>query len=195
MNWLAHVSLSPHTAPQQQLGNLVADLVKGRVWDGASSGVIQGLADHQRIDLFTDAQPVVKRSRMRLGEKGRLRGVALDIVYDHFLTRHWESFFPEPLSVFSERFYKQVRGIVQESPQEVQSFVLKLVSYDYLRAYTEPLDVLESFYRMDRRLSERLRKVELVSSYFPAFEKNYEGIEEDFLEFFPQLMKHVEARD
>ncbi len=195
MNWLAHVSLSPHSSPAHQLGNLVADLVKGRVWDGAASEIAQGMALHQRIDLFTDVHPVVRQSQARLGASGRLRGVVVDILYDHFLTRHWDTFFELPLDVFVDAFYREARLLVRDCPPDVERFVIRLIMSDYLRAYAEPSGVLESLSRVDTRLSERLRKVELTSSYFPAFEKNYRGLEQDFLTFFPSLIQDLGRSD
>ncbi|MGL4552092.1 MAG: ACP phosphodiesterase, partial [Gemmataceae bacterium] len=65
MNWLAHALLSPPD-PEVRLGNLLADLVKGRDRHPMGEPFRRGIALHQRIDRFTDAHPVVHRSIARL---------------------------------------------------------------------------------------------------------------------------------
>jgi len=49
-------------------GNLLADLVKGRDRAAMSARFLNGVRQHQAIDVFTDSHPIVHRSRARLGD-------------------------------------------------------------------------------------------------------------------------------
>jgi len=91
MNWLAHVFLSENHI-EHQLGNLLTDPLKGKAWEGASTRIHAGIKMHMRIDSFTDTHPLVSESKKILTPRGHLKGVVLDILYDHFLSLHWNSY-------------------------------------------------------------------------------------------------------
>src|SRR5437868_12558243 len=65
MNWLAHVFLSEPDV-ECRLGNLLADLVKGKARQAMSPRFRRGLACHQAIDAFTDYHPVAGLSKTPL---------------------------------------------------------------------------------------------------------------------------------
>jgi acyl carrier protein phosphodiesterase len=62
MNWLAHAFLSPPNA-DFRLGNLLADIVKGRDLDGMPPDFLAGARSHKAIDAFTGSHPVQRRGR------------------------------------------------------------------------------------------------------------------------------------
>lgn len=86
MNWLAHVF---HSEPEVEfrLGNPLADIVRGKELRRMSPGFRLGALRHRQIDAFTDAHPVVKRSRSRVSP-----GFAADFAV----------FFPELQTVVDE---------------------------------------------------------------------------------------------
>ena len=103
MNWLAHVFLSQKNI-EHQLGNLLTDPLKAKAWDGASDAFYRGIENHLRIDAFTDAHAIVSRSKKLLTPRGHLKGVVLDILYDHFLSLHWDTYCNIPREKFLEDF-------------------------------------------------------------------------------------------
>ena len=56
MNHLAHLFLAAPTA-ESLIGNLSGDFVKGAIGDRFPPGIAAGIAQHRRIDAFTDAHP------------------------------------------------------------------------------------------------------------------------------------------
>lgn len=190
MNWLAHVTLSPPNC-EMQLGNLLADLLKGRKWPEMSENLGAGIKLHYRIDHYTDSHELWKRSCRRLSERGYLRGVVIDVVYDHFLTKHWRNFATQSMRDFLDHFYLETRQYTEGLPDDACAFVESVVESDRLGRYGDPTSVHRAMERIDERLSERIRRRETTSQYIPLLADAYDGIEADFLEFFPQLMAHA----
>jgi acyl carrier protein phosphodiesterase len=65
MNWLAHLYLSEDDI-EYRIGNVIADWVKGEARLQFVDGIQRGLECHKAIDLFTDAHPIVARSKARI---------------------------------------------------------------------------------------------------------------------------------
>ena len=57
MNYLAHIFLSENDI-YFQLGNYLADRLKGRAWEDAHPNIIKGMQTHKIIDKFTDEHPL-----------------------------------------------------------------------------------------------------------------------------------------
>ena len=186
MNWLAHVFLSDKDI-NHRIGNLVTDLVKARPWDGISDAALKGIETHQLIDSYTDSHPVVKRSMERLGERGRLRSVSIDILYDHMLTKNWARFSSISLNEFLRDFSTELESEIPKHPEEIQEFLTSIMNRNRLGLYGDMLGVRNALERIDTRLSERVIKVERASQYFDLIQEHYAALEFDFLEFFPQL--------
>ncbi len=190
MNWLAHLFLSPCNT-DCQLGNLLADRLKGRADASVSEAFQQGLQLHKVIDAFTDSHPVVSESKARLGDKGVLKPVVIDLVYDHCLSRLWPEFADTDLRCFLDDFYASTprsTSVVNE-----EKFVRRLIQYDVLASYGDWDGLTLTFLRMDTRLSQRLAEREKVSDYLPVVAREREHIENDFIAFFPELQQHVQT--
>ena len=126
MNWLAHVFLSEPDV-EFQLGNLLADVVRGPQRDGMSASFVRGAACHKAIDAFTDAHPVVKRSRARIGnEYRRFSGVLVDMFYDYFLARDWERYSSMTLDAYTSAFYASVQAHAIELPPDARTLLERM---------------------------------------------------------------------
>jgi len=191
MNWLAHVLLSPNNI-DFQLGNYLADPLKGQVWDEASQDLRAGIQTHISIDSFTDSHPLVSRSKSRLRPKGLLKPVIIDLTYDYLLTQHWDRFCTISQREFLDSFNQAGEHRALSFPSKPQELILNLTQNDRLNRYNTLEELLYGFQRIDTRLSPRLRAKELASGYYADVLTNLEGIEEDFLEFFPSLVEYIE---
>ena len=187
MNYLAHTLLSK--APiDYRLGNLLADPLKGRAWEKATPLHQEGMKMHKIIDAYTDVHPCVRASQSRLGERRYLKGVIIDIVYDHFLSQHWERYVEQDIELYIKVFYTEASENLQQMPDKAVDFVQSLINYNVLMSYQDFSNLENTFRRIDQRLSARLRAKETASSYFPVIKKHYGAIENDFLGFFPDLI-------
>ena len=190
MNWLAHVFLSENHI-ENQLANILADPLKGKAWEGATLRFKKGLKNHQLIDSFTDSHPMVKQSKSRFKGKKYLKGVVVDILYDYFLTIHWHLYCKIEIEPFITKLHSQGAKEAKKYPLLAKEKILRVIEINLLLSYNT-LEGLEiGFGRIDKRLSQRLKAKETASSYMPLIKEELEGLEQDFLLFFPELMAYM----
>lgn len=187
MNYLAHTLLSKNNI-DYQLGNLLADPLKGKRWDGASDELYAGMRMHASIDIFTDANPIISLSKSRLREKGYLKGVVIDMLYDYFLSKHWHLYVEQDLSSFVQSFNENALFKLDEMPNKASNFIERIASNNVLEKYTDIEGLSQAFRGIDKRLSSKLIAKESTESYIPDVMSQYDTIEQDFLEFFPMLI-------
>ncbi len=165
--------------------------MKGRCWIWADGEVRAGFAAHLKIDTFTDRNDHVKRSKERVSKHGHLRGIVIDMAYDHLLAKNWDIYVDEDLGTFLRRFHDRALTEIEHYPTAARSFVERVVHSQILASY-DSFDGLEAaLRRIDKRLSKRLRRRECTTDYIASLEKNLDAIEEDFNRFFPQLLAHL----
>ncbi|RXJ90706.1 hypothetical protein CRV01_06025 [Arcobacter sp. CECT 8983] len=191
MNWLAHIFLSEYNI-EFQIANYLADPLKGKVWDNASIHIQNGMKIHKLIDSYTDSHKLFKISKNRLGNKGLLKAVVIDLSYDYLLTKNWDKFSKIPLDEFLNEFYENSYQILPTLPACAAIPLKRMIDFDLLNKYQSLEQLNEGFLRVDKRLSDRLASRDKASNYYERVCSNIDKIEEDFLEFFPQLCKEVE---
>jgi acyl carrier protein phosphodiesterase len=194
MNWLAHLLLSEPEV-EFRLGNLLADLVKGKARAALPPGVRRGIACHQAIDAFTDAHPVVSRSKRRIGEEhGRFAGILVDVFYDHFLARDWLRYASMPLDDFTAEVYASFHAYASATlPAEAISLLPGLSEGDLLGSYRRVAGIEAALRRLSRRLEVRLGRSFALEQAVEELQTHYDAFGRDFAEFFPELHAHVEA--
>lgn len=190
MNWLAHIFLSEQQV-DFQIANFLADPLKGRVWKDASIEIEKGMFTHKIIDSYTDAHEIFKKSKNTIRDKGLLRAIIIDITYDYFLTKHWNTFCNIDKKVFIEEFYEKAKLRTNFLSPSANEHLSRLIDNDVLNRYQSVDKLKISFEKLDLRLSKRLLQRDTASSYFDDVFKNIDSLEEDFLEFFPQLCLKV----
>jgi acyl carrier protein phosphodiesterase len=191
MNWLAHVFLSKPDI-EFRLGNLLADLVKGRERAAMSAAFLEGVRQHQAIDAFTDAHPVVHRSRARIGPGYRhVTGILVDVFYDHFLALDWDRYCAEPLEEFTGRLAGEIRAHPIPLPEEARAAIERMLRDDRLTSYRQLDGIEATLRRVSMRLLERTGKEFGLERAVSELQAHFEGLRSDFTEFFPQLQAHV----
>lgn len=192
MNHLAHAYLAGDT-PESIIGNLSGDFVRGPVDDQFEFGVANGIRLHRHVDSFTDSHAIPRRSRKRfVGAQRRVAGIVVDVYYDHFLSRHWELFAAETLPVFCNRVYAVLRFHQATAPVNFRVFIPRFVEYDLLNSCI----TLEGVDRVIERLAIRWQQKPQLQSLLlraGAEARNHcDGLQDDFLAFFPQLIREVD---
>lgn len=189
MNWLAHVFLSPPDI-EFQMGNLLADYVRGAAREGMSAKFREGVQCHLGIDAFTDAHPLVQRSKSRIEPRfRRFAGVLVDIYYDHLLARHWGRFSEVPLREFTLRFAMQAVPNCTELPEDAAWMLQRMIEEDRLWSYREISGVQTALWRLSQRLNDRWHRDIQLTEAVPGMQACDAALEGDFLEFLPQLVE------
>lgn len=188
MNWLAHLLLS-EPDPEFRLGNVLADLLPPPALEHLPEGFRRGVACHRRIDRFTDAHPLVRRSWRRLDgcPQRRFAPVLVDVFYDHVLAREWDHHAPVPLARFAAEVYAAIRTCAPHLPGRVRDGLTRMGAEDWLGSYREIAGIRTALGRMDRRLR---RSADLAGAV-GELARQYGAFQEDFDAFFPQLRAHV----
>lgn len=182
MNYLAHLHLGG-SAPEQLLGSLYGDFVKGRLDGRFPTEVEAAIRLHRRIDAFTDQHPLVERARGRFPrERRRTSGILLDLFFDHCLARDWAEFADEPLDGFTARVYLLLAEQA-ELPERLAFIAPRMAAQDWLGSYRDFAGLEQVLLGMGRRLS----RPQLLDGAMVELESLYEPLYEDFRAFYPQL--------
>jgi acyl carrier protein phosphodiesterase len=195
MNWLAHVFLSEPTT-DFRLGNLLADLVRGEHRASMPPDFLRGAASHKAIDAFTDAHPLVHRSRARLDARyRRFSGVLIDIYYDYLLAQTWRDHSSQSLDAFTSAFYDAVSDRPPlELPPDARATLDRIVTHDLLGQYRELAGVEHSLRRVSMYISKRWGRDYALEASVPELQANERKFTEDFAAFFPELRAHIAAK-
>lgn len=187
MNWLAHLYLS-EPDPGFRLGNVLPDLVPGRMLLSLPSGFQRGIAQHRRIDAFTDAHPVFRRSVQRIDPPyRRFGGILCDLFYDHFLASEWESHATEPLTEFAHSFYDSFEPHRAVIPVEAYVRLERMRAGDWLCSYKS----LEAISLALDRIGSQFGRPVLLSPAVAVLERDYDAFYSDFRAFFPEIQRHL----
>jgi acyl carrier protein phosphodiesterase len=192
LNWLAHVFLSEPSI-EQRLGNLLADVVRGEERVAMSEGFRRGARRHHAIDVFTDAHPIVRRSRLRLGATHRrFSPVLVDVFYDYFLASRWERYAEGSLDAFTNRFYVEAEMHRRSLPQHARELLDRIIQLDLLGAYRTVEGVEQSLRRLSAGLSARWRRDFALQAATAELRAHEAALAQDFAEFFPALQAHLQ---
>jgi acyl carrier protein phosphodiesterase len=189
MNWLAHLLLSEPT-PAFRIGNLLPDFVKPPLLEGLPGDFQRGIACHRRIDAFTDAHPVVRRSIGRFDPPfRRFAGILVDVFYDHFLAVDWPVHASIPLTDFVAEVYAGIELHREDLPFLAYERLTQMRSGNWLYRYGD----LPGIETTLRRLGGRLRRPFDLAAATLVLDRHYDSLRSDFTEFFPQLRTHAET--
>ncbi|HKS12859.1 MAG TPA: ACP phosphodiesterase [Pseudomonas sp.] len=189
MNYLAHLHLGG-PAPQQLLGSLYGDFVKGSLEGRFEPALEAAIRLHRSIDSYTDSHPLVIAALARFPrERRRYAGIVLDVFFDHCLARHWSDYAEQPLEQFTRRFY-QVLLAEPQLPGRLAGIAPFMAADDWLGAYGDFATLEQVFKGIARRLS----RPEGMAGVMSELERLYEPLLEDFRAFYPQLQGFAATR-
>ncbi len=191
MNWLAHLHLSKPTV-ECRLGNLLADIVKGEERSYLTPGVWKGILCHQFIDSFTDFHPIVERSKILVPDSHRrFGGIIMDVFYDHLLAKNWDLYSDISLARFSQEIYQSFQDYPGPLPGMSRWVITRMSEEDLLGSYASPEGVERALLGISKRLSHRLNRPICLNHSVRTLQKDYNILQDDFLEFYPELTHQV----
>lgn len=188
MNFLAHLYLSGDD-PEVMVGNFIGDFVKGRkVRERFRPGIAAGIELHRAIDEFTDAHPVVDRSKQRLRPELRhYSPVVADMFYDHFLAANWSRYHDMPLALYAASVYRLLESYYDLLPEGVKAMLPHMVGGNWLVGYAR----IEGIQRALSGMAARTPYESGMETATDILRADYASFKKDFTEFFPELENFV----
>ncbi|ADO49655.1 ACP phosphodiesterase [[Enterobacter] lignolyticus] len=191
MNFLAHLHLA-HLADSSLSGNLLADFVRGNPGDAYPAEVVDGIRLHRRIDALTDNLPEVKEAREWFRpQTRRVAPITLDVMWDHFLSRHWQQLSPEmPLPDFIRYAHSQVSVILPDAPPRFVNLNNYLWSERWLERYQE----MAFIQRVLNGMASRRPKLDALRDSWYDLDAHYAALEQRFWQFYPRMMRQAKNK-
>ncbi len=207
MNLLAHGYLS--TVPDSPItddllvGNFLGDFVKGdptHPRHALTPAVIVGIRLHRAIDTFTDTHADVALVRDRLHARcHKYAGVAVDVFFDHFLSRNFTALTGQDLSAFTDYYYSTLRQRAADSATGFTEPARRTLAamIQHRNAGTDWILGYATFDGIDRSLRGISRRTHFPSGLETAvldLETYYDEFEAAFQRYWPALVAHVAAQ-
>ena len=184
MNYLAHLHLGGQE-PEQLLGSLYGDFVKGRLEGQYSPRLLAAIQLHRQIDAFTDSHPLVLAALARFpAARRRYAGIIPDVFFDHCLARHWQDYAEVPLHQYTAGVYR-VLAAEPQLPGRLARMAPYMIADDWLGSYAE-FEVLEQVFN---GIARRLSKPEGMLGAMEEVRALYEPLTADFRAFYPILQQ------
>ena len=190
MNFLAHIYLSGNDT-ELQIGNFIADGIRGKDYLNFPERVSQGIMLHRNIDTFTDQHPIFKQTKKYFQpEYGLYSGIIVDMVYDHFLAKNWNDFHDQKLELFVDKFYNTLDFNYTILPQKTQLLLPIMKSENWLVSYKE----LEGLRNILSKMDNRMKNKSNMQNAIKDLTLNYKNIEQEFNLFFVHLIAYTEKK-
>jgi acyl carrier protein phosphodiesterase len=187
VNHLAHLFLAGENKGLT-LGNFIADMVKGKNFLKYEPAIQQGILMHRQIDQYTDSHPSFRQSCKRVRPiLGKFAGMAMDVIYDYYLSNHWKEYTTETLEGFAQRKIALLDDHRALFPEHSQRFLDYLKIGGVLYSYGKVSTLTKVFEGMARRTvitDNPLRNTPM------ALQQHHEALEGDFNIFFGEAIQH-----
>ncbi|SDB26542.1 Acyl carrier protein phosphodiesterase [Flavobacteriaceae bacterium MAR_2010_188] len=194
MNFLAHIYLSGDN-DMITIGNFIADGIKGKSYKKFPQEIQIGILLHREIDTFTDAHPTVRKSTKRLHKNyGHYSGVIVDILYDHYLAKNWETYSTQSLPDYIEDFYDNLRENFEILPLRIQKLMPFMIGDNWLLSYAEIDGIKRVLEGMNRRTQNKSKMNEAtveLRKYYIEFEDEFTNFFSDLRQFSNQKLQEL----
>lgn len=185
MNYLGHLLLAGNR-PDDLLGNLMGDFVKGPIDGQVPACYEPGVLLHRRVDSYTDSHAAVRAVRRRFpAGSRRFSGIIVDLWFDHLLAVRWDALHDEPLEAFAARVYDLLRARWGELPQRMQQRMEFTIRNDLLVSYRDAETVVRALDGIGQRLR---RPVKLGTMAGPLVDGSLD-VHDEFAAFLPDLIR------
>ena len=190
MNHLAHLFLASPTA-ESLIGNLSGDFVKGALGDRFPAGIALGIAQHRRIDEFTDTHPSVAAfRRVLIPGHGHYARVIADMFLDHFLASRFEELGGEPLESFLARTYALIDPHADTLPGLLRIVYPRMRDERWLQSYRE----IDGIHRALRNISRRFSRAPRLETATGHLTESRAELERRFDQFFPDVVAFARSQ-
>jgi acyl carrier protein phosphodiesterase len=189
LNYLGHLFLSGDDK-WIMLGNLLGDFAKGNRFDRFDTRIHEGIKLHRRIDHYMDNHEIVlELSKQVSVALPKVAPIAIDIVFDHLLAKHWETYHTQPMETFLDEFFdfhlNRNDVLLPDQPREL---LFRLNERRMIHHYSNPLTIDRIANHLESRLSfdTQLPRCRAVYEANPqVFETSFHLFMEEVVNIFP----------
>lgn len=162
----------------------MADSIKGNSYLEYPVNVQNGILLHRFIDSYTDSHLAFRSSTSKLhADFSHYSGVLVDIFYDHFLAKNWESFHPTPLEEFAQDFYTFIQDSYNEMTPITQHLFTHMKENNWLMRYTSIEGIEKTLTEMGGRIGRKYKLEQSVNNLVADYDSFYQ----DFMLFMPDI--------
>lgn len=192
MNFLAHLHLAS-LADSSLLGNLLADFVRGNPNESYPGDVVAGIHMHRRVDVLTDSLPEVATARQWFRpETRRVAPITLDVMWDHFVSRHWQTLNPNtPLPEFIAHARTSIEPFLIDTPERFINLNQYLWEERWLERYSDMAFIANVLNGM----ASRRPKLDALRASWQDLDTHYDALEALFWQFYPRMMAMAEQKN
>ena len=166
-------------------GQFCGDFVRGSNLSQFPAQVERGIRLHRHLDSFTDAHPALLSAR---GDKvtevsRRLSGIVIDVLFDHYLARHWNEISKLSLEQHAHTVQLALQEHEQYLPPRLRRFMVLLHNESILQnsIYLESIEL--TLARIASRSSTFAALALTTAQLAPISDR----LSEPFKMFFPDL--------
>jgi len=185
MNLLAHAAFLPPGDPLRMAAAVVGDRIRGPL-DAPENAhlhpsVLEGVRLHRALDTLSESHPALHEARSMFPENNRrFSGIALDLLGDWILWRHWREFRPEQPWDFIKRCDKAISASRVQLPNAAQEWANRILELHLITACNNPQGIRTAC----RRVSGRLTQPDGLQSACETAILGISSIEPRMLDFF-----------
>jgi acyl carrier protein phosphodiesterase len=188
MNFLAHFFLSGDD-DELRVGNFLGDYLRNAQVAQLPERMQDGVQLHREIDSYTDQHPQVLQGVRRLYDRhSKYAPVVVDIFYDYLLTFNWERYSQQPIRDFMQEIYQCLQRYHAVMPPPVHQYVPNMIADDWLASYGSHNGLAITFSRLRKRTS----KPHLIDGALESLIQDFPLLNEEFNQFFPDIIAHVQ---
>lgn len=190
MNILAHLHLAT-LAKSSLIGNTVADFVKGDPYAIYPQTIADGIMLHRKIDILTDSLAEVKQAKLLFRKTHqRVAPIALDIVWDHFLSKYWHDYgVMGDVAKFNQLTQQQIQPYITQYPTDYQYFMQAMWQGKWLENYAS----LDFVGKVLAGMTARRPKLYLLKETIDDIKQHNTQLASSFFRLYPKMCSAVQS--
>lgn len=151
---------------------------------------MRGIEAHRAIDQATDSHPRFRRAIDRLPRRRLVNAITVDVLFDHFLHRHWRTFREDTPQDFIAACYRELEAHRALLPPRLRAAAPQMIEADWLNRTR----TLAGVRAVIDRIARRLRQPEILLGAGAELVEHADALEADFLALYPDLIA-TQSRD
>jgi acyl carrier protein phosphodiesterase len=187
MNFLAHAYLAGENEGMI-VGNLMADAVNRKQFELLPLHLQKGVLHHRQIDRYTDSHPLVIECRSYFFPHIRhYAAVMVDVIFDHYLAKHWQNYHHLPLTTFEDDTYRKTLTYESLFSEKFRFMFSRMSAHRWLSNYAKYAYLNQTITNLQHRTP--LFTHAIVTN--EILQEKYENLEHHFFDFFKDLSNEL----